>query len=189
MWPWEHIAFSYLGYSGLSHASGNGSPGHWATIITVVASLLPDIVDKPLAWGIGVLPAGRSLGHSLLVAIPVILVIYAVSWRLKRGPIATPLAVGYLSHLAGDVIYPLVVKREFRAGFLFWPLRPAESDNGPPQALLGHVMEVLRDFAAFLMTTPGLAYLYIELLALLFAMFVWLNDGAPGPGVLRKFYR
>lgn len=38
------------------------------TVVPLYATQLPDLIDKPLAWSVGILPTGRSLAHSLLTA-------------------------------------------------------------------------------------------------------------------------
>ena len=62
MWPWEHLAFGYLLWSLWLRARGRSLPGDWEALVLVFATQLPDLVDKPLAWQLGVLPGGRSLG-------------------------------------------------------------------------------------------------------------------------------
>ena len=60
MWPWGHLALGYLLHSPLARARFGRPPTDRATLLLVIGTQLPDLVDKPLAWWLGVLPAGRS---------------------------------------------------------------------------------------------------------------------------------
>lgn len=182
MWPWEHLAVGYLLYSACSRLRWGNPPSARAAVVVGVAALLPDLVDKPLAWWLGALPAGRSLGHSLLVGTPVVLAVLAIGWRLDDRPASVAFAVGYLSHLAGDVLYPLVVRNELRTGFLFWPVVPVR-DDGTTSAL-PHLQDLVDGFLQFLATPRGAVYLVGDATLLFLAVAVWVLDGAPGLGSL-----
>lgn len=178
MWPWEHLAVGYLLYSLYTHARGQGPPLTLPVVVLVLATQLPDLIDKPLAWGFGVLPTGRSLAHSLLFATPAI-VLVGVSGLLARVPRTAPaFALGYLSHLAGDVAYPLITEGELRLGFLLWPIVPA-ADNGALGGF-GHLREVVMEFTEFLLTPRGTMYLLFDGSLFLLALLVWTVDGMPG---------
>jgi len=178
MWPWEHLVFGYLLFSGAAHLVGGRAPGDRAAVVLAVATQLPDLIDKPLGWVVGVLPAGRSLGHSLLFFAALFLAAWAVErWlgaRLARGA----LVVGYLSHLVGDVVYPVVLGKDLSAGFLLWPLVPAES--GGVTGVVLHVSDLWTAYAAYLLSTAGGLALLLELSFLVAGFVVWLADGAPG---------
>lgn len=187
MWPWEHLAFGYLLYSVFCHAWFRGAPGERDAAAVAAATLLPDVIDKPLGWWLAVLAGGRTFAHSLLTAVPAIALFALVGWFLHAHRSAIGFAIGYLSHLAGDVIYPLVVKGELRVGFLLWPL--TGSATGAPVAPLGHLAELLAGFTEFLATPTGVLYLVVEGLLLATALVVWWRDGAPGLTWLRNEVR
>ena len=63
MWPWDHLAFGYVWYTLASRGWDGRPPSNAAAIALAVGTQFPDLVDKPLAWWLDVLPAGRSLGH------------------------------------------------------------------------------------------------------------------------------
>ena len=67
MWPWGHVALGYLFYSLYVHWRHDRPPSAPAAIAVGVGTLLPDVIDKPLAWWAAVLPNGRSLAHSAVV--------------------------------------------------------------------------------------------------------------------------
>lgn len=182
MWPWEHLAVGYLLYSACCRLGWRRPPATRGTLVVGVASLLPDLVDKPLAWWLGVLPAGKSLAHSLLAFLP--LAAFAVLLGVRAGSHRGSLAfvVGYASHLAGDVAYPLALRGELRAEFLLWPVLPV---GGGTEQVLPHLRELLGAFIAFLATPRGTAYLAGELGLLAVTLAVWLFDGTPVLSALR----
>jgi hypothetical protein len=85
-------------------------PGHIATALVasrlaradapaaVVGALAPDLIDKPLAWVLHVIPGGRYLGHSLAAAV----VVSSAVGSLRGRRAGVGFAVGYLAHLVGD---------------------------------------------------------------------------------------
>lgn len=123
MFPWTHAAFGYL--SLLSVAVLLRRRLSRAELIAViVGTQLPDLVDKPLAWWFNVLPSGRSLAHSLLVAVPLSLLVLAVAWYLTHPEVGFAFAVGYASHLIGDSYVALYYWRPEELTYLLWPLLP-----------------------------------------------------------------
>ena len=178
MWPWEHLVFGYLLFSGTVHLLGGRAPGDRAAVVLAVATQIPDLIDKPLGWVVGVLPAGRSLGHSLFFFAALFLAAWAIErWvgaRLALGAFA----VGYLSHLVGDVIYPLALGKDLSVGFLLWPLLPVES--GGVGGVVPHVWDLWDAYAEYLLSTAGGLALLLELSFLVAGLVVWLADGAPG---------
>lgn len=209
MWPWEHVAVAYLLCSAGTRAGlggewwgdrtdddagdrsatplrrGAAGPTDAVAVAVVLGALFPDLVDKPLAWVVGVLPGGRSLAHSLLVAVPVVLLVGLASRRERATAVGVAFAVGYLSHLPLDVLASGVLGDGFDLGFLLWPLTPTAT--GPPDApALLHVLERNREFLAFLASPVGRRYLGFEVALLSAAVIVWWLDGRPGPGWLRR---
>ena len=85
MFPWEHAAVAYLLYAGYARWHDGTAPGGWAVLVVLVASQLPDLIDKPLAWQFGLLPSGRSLAHSVFVAVPVVVVVVALGIVVLAG--------------------------------------------------------------------------------------------------------
>lgn len=124
MFPWTHAAFGYglllvLGFA-LSRRLSRAE-----LIAVLVGTQFADVVDKPLAWWFGVIPSGRSLAHSLLVAVPLSMLVLAVAWHRSHPEIGTAFGLGYASHLVGDTYVAFYYWRPTEFSFLLWPLLPA----------------------------------------------------------------
>jgi membrane-bound metal-dependent hydrolase YbcI (DUF457 family) len=141
MWPWEHAVVGYLVYAMLVIAYRRRPLSTSEAVIVVLGSLLPDLVDKPLAWTFAVLPSGRSLGHSLLTWLAVAGLVVYLGYRLDRCEYVPAFLVGYLLHILADGL--LAVPR-FGVGvltFLLWPLLPPQPDP--------FVSSLVGEFSAF----------------------------------------
>jgi len=177
MWPWGHLALAYLVYSLYSRVRRGHRPTPATALVVAIASQAPDLVDKPLAWTLSLLPSGRSLGHSLLTVLPVVALAYtvAVARSNDEEPLVVALGVGALVHLFGDALYPLF-DLEFRhAGFLLWPAVPS-LEHEIEQSFIAHF--------ALLDLSPEF---YFELLLVAMALVVWRADGYPGLATLRSW--
>lgn len=189
MWPWGHAAFGYVLLSLGSRAAGRGPPGGLAAVVLLFATQLPDVVDKSLSWGLGLFPAGYSVAHSVFVAVPLGLAGLAVAVRRGRPEAGVAFAVGWWSHLAGDVAAAVASGYSTDVERVLWPV----------VTLPGYAVERgLFDragyyFAAFLRELS--AGQQFTLLAVYFGPFLlavclWLVDGAPGlAGPLRRLRR
>lgn len=122
MWPWAHAAVGYLLYIGYAHRRAlplRGLP----VLATLLGTQAPDLLDKPLAWTFAVLPAGRSLGHSLLFAIPLAVLCWSVvAGRFGRPAVALGAALGYVSHLFADGLGAVLSGEWVDLSYLLWPV-------------------------------------------------------------------
>jgi hypothetical protein len=178
MWPWEHLAVGYLCYSLVVHLFARRAPRGGPVIALAVGTQFPDLVDKPLAWTLGVLPAGHSLAHSLFVALPVSALAITVAWTLDRRQVGAAFAFGYLSHLPADVLYPVLIGREANVGFLFWPLVPAV-ESGTDVGFVAMVRALFGQYVTELGSATLSPYLALELGLFLAVFLLWLYDGMP----------
>lgn len=171
MWPWGHAAVGYLLYAAYTRVRYDRPPDGPAMVLLLVGTQLPDLIDKPLAWTLPVLPSGRSLGHSLLFLVPLMLVV-AVATRDRKWGI--PLAIGALSHIVGD-IFPALIRGEFASiTFLVWPLLPLPPYPEQNRSILGHFLSLdLTSMVAF------------EFILALFVVIVWWRQGRPGLQTMR----
>jgi hypothetical protein len=124
MFPWTHAAFGYLLLLSLA-VLVRWRLSRAELIAVLVGTQLPDLIDKPLAWWLSVLPSGRSLFHSLLVAVPLSLLVLAITWYLTHPEVGFAFGVGYASHLIGDSYSAIYHWRPDEFSFLLWPLLPA----------------------------------------------------------------
>jgi len=145
MLPLGHAALAYLLYSGYILASIRCRPRYLALAPLAIGSQFPDLVDKPLAY-LGILRYGRSLTHSIFTFLLVSGAVWWVartlegrwsetSWQYQlrdRSPAA--FAVGYLSHLLGDLYGP-VIAGSADVRFILYPIYiipRAAADNTAP---------------------------------------------------------
>ncbi|MFB6165584.1 MAG: metal-dependent hydrolase [Haloarculaceae archaeon] len=182
MWPWEHVAFGYLLYSLWRHGRGE-SPAGVPTLALAFGTQLPDLVDKPLSWGVGLFPAGYSVAHSVFVAVPVGAAAVLVAARRDRSAVGVAFAVGYLSHLVGDVINPLRTGDGLGVERVLWPLvRLPGYDRH--YDLVGRTVHYLVRFLGELAHLRSLVPVVVYLGILASVVVLWIVDGAPGVRVL-----
>ncbi len=173
MWPWGHLAVGYLLYSMLARWRFDRTPSDAGALVVAFATQFPDLVDKPLAWTVHVLPTGRSLAHSLLTATVVCLLVGWYARKHDRPALAIAFAVGYISHLFGDAIVPVLAGQYGYVSYLVWPLLEL-----PPHETGTSFIEM---FASLELTPLVLAGSTLSTLAFV----VWLRDGRPGLSMLR----
>ena len=178
MWPWEHVVVGYVAYSLFVHLAHRDSPGALDTVAVVVASVLPDLIDKPLAWEFGVFESGYALGHSILFAIPLAIVVGLATSRLGRPRVGIAFAVGYLLHLPADVLDGYVRGGHLDWGILLWPV---ETGSGYHQhgGFLDQFEALLAQYRAELLSGDPSTYVLAQLGLAAFAVVLWLADGAP----------
>lgn len=166
MWPWGHAAVGYLVYSLYTRLDGR-RPVATGIIALAVGTQFPDLVDKPLAWTVAVLPYGRSLAHSLLTFVVVGATIILLTRRYHRSKLGIAFALGYVSHIFADGIGAMLQLDPMGVTYLLWPLVPLpEPELG--QSFMAHILN--------LSLTPLLA-LEFGLVGL--AAVVWARDGYP----------
>jgi len=176
MWPWEHIAVAYITYSLFRRTCNSKPPGPAAVLAVVAGSLFPDLLDKPLEWWIGAFPS-VSIGHSVIVAVPVGAVILSSTWLLRRTDVGVGFVTGHLLHVPCDMFYPLIIGGTIHPRQYLWPLYINQSQ--PDTKLIGTVLEYLADFGTFLASPEGIAYLLLDFVLLSVAFVLWVDDGLP----------
>ncbi len=191
MWPWGHLAVGYLLFSLYSRGRYRRAPDGLSAVVLVLATQMPDLIDKPLAYWFGVLPEGRSLAHSLLFVGPLVVVAGYVAWRIARPRLGSAFAIGSLSHLAGDSYAAFLAGKWDELSFLLWPVLPTP-DYGE-DSLSVHLVEMLSEVNSVspdaLLAGTASAFA-LQLVMAAFVGVVWLVDGMPGVGFLfRPFLR
>ncbi|MFC7135299.1 MULTISPECIES: metal-dependent hydrolase [Salinibaculum] len=138
MWPWGHLAFGYLCYFVYSRSREDARMTRASIATLILGTQLPDLVDKPLAWTVQLLPNGRSLAHSVFVTALVIVGVTVLARRYRVPDLGPAFGIGYGTHLVGDALYPLI-QGDFEAlGFLLWPVVPP-LEYSTPQSFGAHL--------------------------------------------------
>lgn len=177
MWPWEHLAFGYVLFSLLVRI-GRRRPDDASVYLLVLFTQFPDLVDKPLAWTFGILRSGLSVGHSVFVALSVSVVALALGHARGRTTAGGAAAVGYLSHLAGDLLYPVLTGGALRFDAVLWPLVTTSSIDGT--GFVSRARYLLGNLEVVLAGEYGVLYAGFEVALLVAAAALWYADGCPG---------
>jgi len=166
MWPIGHGAVAYICYSLSTRSRSDPAPDALAVVLVGLGSQFPDLFDKTLTWYANVLPAGRSMFHSLLVLIPLVTILYLLARRRGKAEYGFAFGLGVLSHPLADAAPALW--GDTNVNFLLWPLLPLDLTEGDPT-----ILELLRSS----MSDP---YFLVEFLLLCVALALWRTDGYPG---------
>lgn len=140
--------------------------------IVMVASMLPDLVDKPIGRILfrERFESGRIFGHTLLVNVALLFVLFFMRGRIKRT--LTLIPISSLLHLAEDGVVS-------QPRIFWWPLFGARFPRDP----------VPGGFLSFLDPRNHPAVLWQEGAGLLLLMWIFASHGMlNGPG-LRAFVR
>ena len=173
MWPWGHLAVAYLAYSALSRTRFDAPPRAGAVLVVAIASQSPDLIDKPLAWNLALLPSGRSLAHSLFFTGLVVLAAGTLARRYHRPTLAVAFGVGYFSHLVADAVYPLWIGEFASLAYLVWPLLPMH--DSPTAGILWYIL-----------SQEWTPFATVQFALFVLACGVWILDGMPGLGLARR---
>lgn len=181
MMPWEHAIVGYIGFSLLVRFGPQGPPTAAETAAVLVASLLPDLVDKPLAWGLKLFDSGYAAGHSVLVALSVIAVVLALARRRGRSRTGVAFGSGYLLHLSGDVVPESIRSGELHIDRVLWPLERGGSgyDAGFSAELTGNLVGYFEWMGEQIASGDPDPYLFVLLGLFGFALILWVADGLP----------
>jgi hypothetical protein len=168
MLPWGHAALGYLFYTVFTRVRYRGPPVGLSVFALGLGTQLPDLVDKPLAWHLAVLPSGRSLAHSLFALALVVGGLWILFDDAGRRRLTAALGVGWGSHLVGDGYAAALNGDWAHLGYVFWPVTayPAVREDRTIVSFLLNLDPTPRFWAGV-----GLAAVVACL---------WLFDGAPG---------
>lgn len=177
MWPWEHVVIGYIAYSLVCHLLFRNSPSGRETFAVVFGSLLPDLIDKPLAWQFGVFEGGYAIAHSVFFAIPLSILAGFVARRYGAGPTGLAFGLGYLLHLLSELLPAYLNQGELVFERILWPVMKA-GDDGHQGLVKGFVEEVI-PYAFELTTGEPSNYLLFQLGLMGFALLLWIYDDMP----------
>lgn len=181
MMPWTHAVVAYIAFSLATHALARQSPTTRETVLVGAGALFPDLVDKPLAWQFGVLEGGRTLAHSVFVAVPLSVAVVVLAVRRDRPRLGLAFAAGYLLHLPGDLVPEYLQSGTVAVGTLFWPV--TDGGGGQGESFLGEFIANTVPYArelidAVLSGDPSWQLLVFSLVWVL-AVSLWVYDGMP----------
>jgi len=130
--PIEHFIIALLPVAVYALLRDKRLPSLQLVAVTFFGSQFPDLVDKPLAYELYLIPSGRVFMHSFPFAIPLSIVVIAYAVRTDRARLGAAFVFAHLSHLVADnqrILPPdLYVSSD-----LLWPLRPPVARSPVPQ--------------------------------------------------------
>ncbi|SFS99633.1 metal-dependent hydrolase [Halostagnicola kamekurae] len=183
MWPWEHAIVGYVAYSLFCHAYYRSAPGGLEAFAVVFASVLPDLIDKPLSWQFGIFDSGYAIGHSIFFVIPVATAVGLVARSYDRTHVGAAFGVVYLLHLPSDILDRVVRGGYFVPEIAFWPVATVAGYERDI-AFFEYFFHLLGGYTYELLSGSPSPYLLFQLSLGAFAALLWLYDGAP---VAREF--
>ena len=138
MLPHEHLivaALPVLSYILLRHRR---FPSKAMIFVVFVGSQFPDLVDKPLAYSLMIIPSGRVFLHSLPFAIPISIFVMIYGIETNRPALSSGFVYAYLSHILVDVRQSLFAGQLPQN--LLWPfVDTLPASSVPPWAGSGNI--------------------------------------------------
>lgn len=180
--PWEHAIIGYITYSLLVHLLYHDSPTGIETLVVVFASLLPDLLDKPLAWQFGVFAdsGGYAIFHSVFFVVPLSIGGLMFAYYRDQSRIGWAFGIGYVFHLPADVI-PRTVERikdgQLDLEKVLWPVQTYGGES--PESFVGGSMHYLVVFAEQVYGAEPTMFLQAIFGLTVFAFLLWIYDGMP----------
>lgn len=187
MWPWGHLAVGYVAFSAFVRIGLRSRPSDRAVVALAVATQLPDLIDKPLAWQFGLLSNGIGAAHSLIVGVPAALALGVALRSEGRPQLGAGVAVGYCGHVLGDLLFAALFSRPPILPSFLWPVYATPASAAP--GLGAKTRQLLLDSRALLGGELGLTYFLLEALLICGTAALWIVDGKPGWALLRSVGR
>lgn len=177
MWPWEHLAFAYVLYSAAVRVRSRTRPRGDSVVVVAVTSILPDLIDKPLSWTFELTATGYSVAHSLFLAPLWIGGALVAARRVGRRYLGGAFALGFLSHLVADVVYPVVTGGSVAVHAVLWPVVEGRrtTSGGLTETFLRYFTRFIGELTA---ANPS-GILLFELALAGFTFILWAADGFP----------
>lgn len=96
-----------------------------------LGSQFPDLIDKPLAHELMLIPSGRVFMHSLPTAVPILLIVGLYGWKTDRLRLSGAFIFAHLSHILADHRELLQPTPEVSSDLL-WPFFSPVARSGIP---------------------------------------------------------
>ena len=157
-----------LGHTGIGLQVAKPFRGKLPLEPLVVGTLLPDLIDKPLYYGlslatgrhgfdIGLISGTRTIGHTILFTAAL-----AALARARRSKVLSALALGSATHLVLDVATDVFTRRfSFSMSVWVWPLLGWQFPGYAYTGLRDHLGQYHEPFL-FLAELVGATLLYVE---------------------------
>jgi membrane-bound metal-dependent hydrolase YbcI (DUF457 family) len=133
MLPIEHFIVALLPIAVVATLLERRLPTPRFVGVVFVGSQLPDLVDKPLAHYLFMLPSGRVGLHSFPIAILLFGVVAAYGWRTDRLRLSAAFIIAHTSHILADNYRPLFASPPSIPPDILWPF----TDPTPRSAIPG----------------------------------------------------
>lgn len=198
VFPHGHLAVGYLMVSGVIRVTSGKPPDRKMVVLVVLGTQLPDLIDKPLAVLLGgAVATGRTVGHSVLVSVPVLLCL-AFIFRDERRRLVhmAVFAIGYLVHPFVDasifLVQGTVTQDIIEISFVVWPvILPADGivEFLSQFSTVERLITVKPRWTAKHLPSGGHIRPYVrasELVLILLATITWLDDNAPGLDAVKR---
>jgi membrane-bound metal-dependent hydrolase YbcI (DUF457 family) len=131
MMPWGHFVVGAVPFVGISLARYRSFPPGHVLFALALGTQFPDIVDKPLAWGLDIIVNGRMFMHSLVFAVPVSIAVLVLAARYGARRSGVAFVFGYLLHLPGDFYSAVVGPNTYVPRNMVWPLLGTRTVSEP----------------------------------------------------------
>lgn len=183
MWPWEHVLFAYVCYSLYVHGRHGHPPRDKATVVLAFGSVLPDLIDKPLAWQFDLFETGYAVAHSVFAVLPVLFGVYMFARRRQEVTVPVAFIIGYLLHLIGDLLPASLSRGTLTLSPVLWPISNwVPVDTGG--SLTENTFALLTLYVSQLVTLEPTPVVVLQLGSVLVGTALWLWDGCPGLAML-----
>jgi hypothetical protein len=130
--PSEHFIIALLPVAGYALLRDRHLPSLQLVAVTFFGSQFPDLIDKPLAYELHLIPSGRVFMHSLPFAVPLSIAVVAYAVRTDRTRLGAAFAFAHLSHLVADN-QRILPPDPYVSSDLLWPLQPPVMRPAVPQ--------------------------------------------------------
>ncbi|EMA22733.1 MULTISPECIES: metal-dependent hydrolase [Haloarcula] len=130
--PIEHFIIALLPVAVYALLRDRQLPTLHLLAVTFFGSQFPDLIDKPLAYELHLIPSGRVFMHSLPFAIPLSIAVVAYAVRTDRTRLGAAFAFAHLSHLVADN-RQLLRPDPYVSSDLLWPLQRPVMRPAVPQ--------------------------------------------------------